>query len=427
MPVANNIIFPYLGTHAGIPTGYTRETTLDSKFIKGASSGNNPNSTGGAATHTHTSPTSAHTHTLNTHNHTITLAAGSGSKETGSTAQNAIKFDHVHPTANTSSTANGSLGATTVSYGAVSNNPPYVEVIYIKSQGTHDIPDDGVIIRNDSTTRTGFNVCDGTNGTTDLRNKYLKGAGTGANAGGTGGSTTNIHPLTHTHSVATHTHSSVTIPAVSSPTRYASGAAGNEVANYTHDHSATPDAATDVLDSVSVTCAETVEPGYYKLYTIQNISGGYKVPDRGDIAIYLGTLASIPTGWKIVSSMYDKYLKVANTSGEIGNTGGSNTHTHTNNSHAHTGSHSHTVPSVGHTSVYANSGGGSFFASAPPQAVVTTHTASSNSANTTYSSSTTSADSSSNEPEYVTVAFVEYQGDTSGASFLLSYLNMGGV
>jgi hypothetical protein len=41
---------------------------------------------------------------------------------------------------------------------------------------------------------TGWNLCDGTNGTPDLRSKFVKGAAAAANPGATGGSATHTHP-----------------------------------------------------------------------------------------------------------------------------------------------------------------------------------------------------------------------------------------
>ena len=49
----------------------------------------------------------------------------------------------------------------------------------------------------------GWQLCDGTNGTPDLRNRFLVGAGDTFNPGGTGGATTHTHDFT----ANTHTHS----------------------------------------------------------------------------------------------------------------------------------------------------------------------------------------------------------------------------
>lgn len=420
MPIKSNIILIHTGTNASIPTGYARETSLDAKFIKGAGSGSNPATSGGSATHTHTSATGAHTHTLTAHTHTVTFGTGSGADETGGSAGSAIVDTHTHTGSTITGTANGGLDAQTVTYSAVSNSPEYKDVIFIKSDGSKGIPANTALFSS-TTARTGFNECDGTNGTADYRNKFLRGATASGDAGGTGGSTSNAHQIVHTHTVATHTHTVGASGNASGASRQSQS--GGELIASSHTHTPTINAGTDVLNaSPTITMDETVEPAYKKLMLIQNISGAEKQPVKGDIALYLGTLASIPSDWKIYSAMYDKYLKTASGAGEIASTGGANTHTHASKAHSHTGAHAHTAPNVTHgTQQYGTSGGGAYASFAS-----TSHTVTIASNTTTYSDASTVGDSSSNEPEYVTVAFVEYQGDM-GSSFLLTYLNMGGI
>ncbi len=49
---------------------------------------------------------------------------------------------------------------------------------------------------------TDWQLCDGTNGTPDLRGRFILGVSSGENPGATGGSTTHIHPIgNHTHPV----------------------------------------------------------------------------------------------------------------------------------------------------------------------------------------------------------------------------------
>lgn len=49
----------------------------------------------------------------------------------------------------------------------------------------------------------GWAACDGTNGTPDLRTRFIRGAGNGVSVGETGGSLSHNHNLngTHTHSI----------------------------------------------------------------------------------------------------------------------------------------------------------------------------------------------------------------------------------
>lgn len=56
-----------------------------------------------------------------------------------------------------------------------------------------------------ATIPTGWNLCDGTNGTPDLRDLFILGAGSTYNPGDTGGSATHTHTGTtdgHTHTIS---------------------------------------------------------------------------------------------------------------------------------------------------------------------------------------------------------------------------------
>ena len=214
MRIPQNVIFIWTGTHAAIPSGWARETTLDDKYPKATAVSINPNVTGGASTHTHTSP--AHTHDVSAHTHTATLTLtteGDANDNAGSGAQNFIlKGNHSHSGTSGAASA-GTTQAATVTYGSVSNDPPYTTVIFIKSQGAQNIPaSGGCVLTDQSTIPSGWQISDGTNSSLDLRNKYIKGASTGANAGGTGGSYTNTHDISHGHTANTHTHAAASFP-----------------------------------------------------------------------------------------------------------------------------------------------------------------------------------------------------------------------
>lgn len=51
----------------------------------------------------------------------------------------------------------------------------------------------------------GFHLCDGTNGTPDLRDRFVPGAGSGYDPGDAGGAASHVHPFTgdgHTHGMS---------------------------------------------------------------------------------------------------------------------------------------------------------------------------------------------------------------------------------
>ena len=405
--IKTNVIFPWIGVHASIPAGWSRVTDLDDKFPKGTASETDPNDTGGAATHTHTS--SAHTH-ADSHTHTasnVMLANNTNATGAGSGTQSA---PHVHASEATESIADGALSSEAATYAAFSNNPPYYEVIFIKADSDLlGIPNLAIAFSDDSGfvnntgTYTGFYKCDGDNSTPDLKNKYLKGAGTGANSGGTGGSLTNVHTLDHTHTVASHTHGG-TLNAVSGE-GFSDAAEGMVVAGHTHAYTSAAATATITSADPELTTTETVEPAYKKLIPVQNRNGS-AARFGGMIGMWLGTLASIPKEWKLLTSMNGKHLKCVDAVSEVGTTGGSNTHTHAAQNHTHTtGTHTHASQTLTHNTGAGETSG----TSVTGQIATSTHTLSFSSDAAVYANASTTADSSSNEPAYRTVAFIKYQ------------------
>lgn len=76
-------------------------------------------------------------------------------------------------------------------------------VAYAFTAGTGGIPSGGIIMWSGSVDDipTGWTLCDGTDGTPDLRNRFIVGAGNKYETGDKGGTETNN--LAHTHSIAT--------------------------------------------------------------------------------------------------------------------------------------------------------------------------------------------------------------------------------
>jgi len=423
--IPNGVIFIWTGTNASIPAGWSRVTDLDDRFPKGNLNGStNPNVTGGASTHTHTS--SSHTHTMGNHTHTFTTNAGSGGGQNTGTSSPSSRRDHTHPNVTTGNPTNSSISSVAVTYGSVSNNPDFYTVIYITpTTVAGGIPNLSVGLSDDTSfvnntgKYNGYYNCDGNNSTPNLTQRYLLGATTGANAGTTGGSRTNVHNIDHTHTQS-HDHPNVSISASTSGTLRGDNGPPNDCVNNNHTHTGTVSANTEsiVSSGLSLTTSENVEPAYKALLAIQNRSLTIYTP-VGIIGLWLGTIANIPTNFEIVSSMYDKHLKIGSVVGDIGVTGGSNTHTHASQGHSHSFSHNHSGTINGHSAslddgqspspiqVAANNG--------------TTHSITISTDTMTTSTDNTSADSSSNEPNFRTVAFIKYKGETGG-SFIFNIL-----
>lgn len=418
-------IFIWTSTNATIPSGWSRVTALDDKYPKGTAASTDPGTTGGATTHTHTA-TGSHTHAIDAHTHTITLPNASGNTDDSDSNITGDRSDHNHGTFNSGAVNSDSVSTETPSYGSVSNNPPYYTVIFCtpNSDIATDILPDGMVMLSDIEI-VDFLLCDGASGTPNLVDKFLLGASSGANAGGTGGSVTNIHALSHVHTTS-HGHAGINSPQATNGARTQSGTA---VAWWGHVHTnvvlnaATPSTA----DTVTLTTSETVEPAYTKLLAIQ--ADGNVVIKKGAVALWRGLLADIPSGWELMDGtdnvdMRGQHLKITTTPGNIGNTGGSNTHTHASQSHTHGITHTHTSPSRSH----ANDGSttGNFSDDRGSGVGITgsgtTHASStSGSTAATLASGNSAANSSNNEPPYSTVAFIRYLGQVTTDNFFLMF------
>ncbi|MGD9974444.1 MAG: tail fiber protein [Desulfatirhabdiaceae bacterium] len=85
-----------------------------------------------------------------------------------------------------------------------------VSVPYAMSAGSGGIPKGLIAMWSGSTVPEGWALCDGQNGTPDLRNKFIVGAGTSYLLGNTGGEATHTLTIdempTHTHIQNAHTH-----------------------------------------------------------------------------------------------------------------------------------------------------------------------------------------------------------------------------
>ena len=404
--IPSGVIFIWTGTHASIPTGWERVTALDGLYSKGTADATNPNQTGGAATHEH-SASANHGHTMNNHTHTITINAASpaSTSSKGDSGTNGSTSQHTHASITSGNPTSVTVTSVSAVYSSYSNNPPYYEVIFIKPSDANrtGVPVNAIALKDNLTEPTGWKKCDGNNSTPNLTDKYLRGAAASGNAGGTGGSLTNAHTtLTHTHQV-THSHTGTT-----STGGRCGGSTGSSYVAGTHTHSITvTDTNRNAVDATLSAQSETVEPAYTYLAAMQNQNASADLP-LGIIGLWLGSLATIPTGWTLCDGgnstvdMRGRHLKITNTLASIGTTGGSNTHTHASQTHGHTVSHSHTG-TASHTSAIGPNNKSPTY-----QCLATaTHALTTDSVNYVLADANTSADSANNEPLYKTVAFIK--------------------
>lgn len=435
MNVASGIIALWTGTHASVPSGWSRKTSLDSKYPLGAANGENGGGTGGSATHTHT--VADHNHATSSHTHTFSGGASTSTTAADDGIDGFSADGHTHASVVSNSAAVTSNDATGVTMDAISNDPPFVRVIFIESDGTPTgIPDDASVLWEGGSLPSGWNENDGGAGRMDLRGRFLRGAATAADAGGTGGSS-DAHSHTedgtkHTHTMPDHNHGS---KASNNATPTGISAiyenVGDGAAKVSHNHLITFNnssamSLTNTSDTTKITSQNADgQPPFLVLQAIQNENGAESFP-TGIVCLWLGTLASIPADWVILDGsatnedMRDRFVKIKSAGTSIGDTGGADTHTHTANSHNHNvagNTHNHTV-----TQGLASSATNSVIVVHTQDVAIVSHTHSWTIGNASPSVTSTakvvtinSSSSKANYPEYVKAIFLKYSPAAVGA------------
>ena len=421
--IAANIIFAWKGAKADIPAGWARETTLDAKYPKGTAASTNPGTTGGALTHQHTSANHLHT---TAHVHTTPNDGG----ESGASARDVQTTNPpaVHTHINNPNTINPTTSLTndTPAAGPDNHEPPYAEVIFIKSDGSPTgLPDKVVGLWNNSAgTPANWNLCDGGGAPArpDMRLVVAKGAATNAEVAANGGAATHGHTVaSHTHSTPyAHGHPDVTSSqTLTGLTTGTISGANVSVATATHTHTLTiASASPAITGNTDTAAASNHEPPYWLLAWIQNNAAALDWPDR-IIGIWLGTLANIPTNWKLCDGsngtpdMRNLFAKGCNTLAGIGGSGGSLTH---GAAHTTTG---HTHPIESHLHAVTGGAGGSESRTAGAVNAATaahTHTWGNTGAAslTSGSGSPTVNNYTDTQPPFVTVAFLQWQVPPAG-------------
>lgn len=105
----------------------------------------------------------------------------------------------------------------------------------------------------------GYIICNGSNNTPDLRDKFVKGAATGQNPGGTGGSATHTHT---DHPAQSHSGGAVGAIAGTATTAVKIGTAASNAAAQTHTHPA-PSFTQPTTHPVLAHDSPNSEPVYY--------------------------------------------------------------------------------------------------------------------------------------------------------------------
>ena len=198
------------------PTGWIQHVGSKDRFLKGAAAAaGNGGSTGGGGAHAHTGISHGHTGTIGSHQHgTADSGVSNQTKSwrplsTGSTGRPTSSHGHSTSYANSGaaavdSVASGDTGSTTY-------EPSFHTLLVVENDtGADETPVNIIASYLGTLTSIPDNwfLCDGTHGTPDLRDKFIKCAKYGADVGTTGGSDGHDHgdPAGHSHG-AVHRHS----------------------------------------------------------------------------------------------------------------------------------------------------------------------------------------------------------------------------
>lgn len=346
--VPENVIVIWPGNHSAIPGGWTRETSLDSKMTKGvANASTNAGTSAGGASHTHNSASHTHPQPSHTHNGTASNITGSPEDSAGSInyAQRGCVWPHGH-SFTTAAAAGPTSGGTDQAWGSSAIEPPYYEVIYIKSDGSGDgFPDDCIVYWDSATDPT-----DWTQHAASV-DKYFRGAGTGGNGGGTGGNASHTHSyINHTHNIGNHTHAATNSGGPDTAFDHGNGSRYMPSASHTHPVNATNSSGgggSNNAGSNATSGSENNVPPRTVMNAIQNDSGA-SVWLENAYCLWVGNIADIPDSFTIADgnnstrNLLGKFIlnDAANNSGH-GGTNTSTTHGHTSAGHTHTANHSH--------------------------------------------------------------------------------------
>ncbi len=351
MAVAANICVAWPSTAASIPSGWSRETSLDSRYILGAGSGADTDLTTdrGASSHIHTSP--SHTPIQDSHTHDVSTVVGTGTViVSGTVAGSASDPNHTHPAV----TSNAELGVNNgvaITVDATSNELAYTEVIWIKSNGTPAFLPAGcyAFFESDSLPSGWSRV---------KVDRYLKGA-VGTNPAADGGSNTHSHTSpAHTHTQNAHNHGTLT-SAPGDTGLVGRGAGADTPSSVGHTHSLTVNSTSATNQSTTTTIdAGDSEPPFTKVNIVEASSPS--LPDN-IICLWLGTNAAIPANWTRYTPLDSRWLKGANL-GEFGTTGGGTQHSHNaSDCQPIQDSHTHTITDNGATSSSSEPGAANTF------------------------------------------------------------------
>lgn len=371
-----NTIVLWSGSLDSIPpdwvlcNGLQGTPNLTGKFVYGVMEGEDPGASGGAIEHNHTYEKLVnHTHGITDlgHSHQIYAPSSFDSADSWLTGDPVV-ID----IATVSQTSDESTGITLQLNGTKncktdtsSSLPPYYKIAYIMKKTSKALLPAGIIFMwNDSldSIPEGWVLCNGTNGTPNLTNRFVYGVMNGENPGDTGGKKVHNHtyddlPL-HSHEISDPKHNHGYSQYITFPGVFSRSGGYDCVTGFYIDPSSSKETSDITINAAGKDFCETKNneliPPYYKTAYIMNQQDTAIIPN-GTILIWSNKLDNIQEGLIFCNGSYETPdLRERLTLGVIdnenpGSIGGFKEHKHL---YSDLPSHIHEVNDPGHDHAY---------------------------------------------------------------------------
>lgn len=196
------------GIASAVPAGWALDTAMYDTFLMGCASGEATSTVSGVTSHTHTNPST--TNAVANHTHGLsgsTTNSGATVTVRDDPRHDNVQKNHAHTLSGTSG-AGGGHSHTLSGTGSTTHLPSYRRLYWIKATKNIGVPIGGIIMWKGTaaTIPKNFFVCNGSNGTPDMRNRFVYGASADAQVSTAGGATTHTHTNSAPGSIGTHTH-----------------------------------------------------------------------------------------------------------------------------------------------------------------------------------------------------------------------------
>lgn len=262
-----------------IPSGWSVYEAAKGAFIQGVSASAIDTTISSSGSHTHSN--AATTASEGIHSHT-----GEGSTDVSSATNwkiytafapysNVALAGHAHQLSVTLSNNSSAHTHSLTTTGSASAEPAFMKLYWIKSTGSFAPPIGSITIfgASASSIPRGWNICNGTSGTVDLRDKFVYGASIDGDVGTTGGGG-HSHTNSNTGSDGAHTHTASMSSGVGSNSSIAQDTGQQDVPNSGHSHSVASQTSSSSgahTHTVPNSNSTLSTPPYVKLNYIQRV------------------------------------------------------------------------------------------------------------------------------------------------------------